>query len=398
MKFAHLSDIHIGKRVGEFSMIDDQRYISDEIIRILEENDVDAVFIAGDVYDKSMPSAEAVALFDDFMTKLAGLRKHIFIISGNHDSAERISFGSRIMENVNIHIAPVFSGELKCVKMSDEYGDINIYMLPFIKPVGIKQYYKDREINDYTDAVRTVIEHENIDVNARNILIAHQFVTGASRCDSEEIAVGGLDNVNADVFNIFDYVALGHIHGKQQIGRIGLRYSGSPLKYSFSEEKHVKSVTIGEIRGKNIECGVSDEADKAETQASSNMNYADISITEIPLKSLRDMRKIKGTYDAVTLRENYIMSNLDDYVHITLTDEEEIPEAINKLRSIYPNIMKLDYDNTRTRENKNLKITEEIKKKSPLELFSEFYETQNNQPMSAAQEKFMVGLIANIWK
>ena len=206
MKFAHLSDIHIGKRVGEFSMIEDQRYILDEIIKILKENNVDAVFIAGDVYDKSMPSAEAVTLFDDFMTKLAdlsddGIRKHIFIISGNHDCAERISFASRIMENVNIHISPAFSGELKRVQMTDEYGDINIYMLPFIKPVGIKQYYKDCEINDYTSAVRTVIEHENIDTNKRNIIIAHQFVTGASRCDSEEVTVGGLDNVNADVFD-----------------------------------------------------------------------------------------------------------------------------------------------------------------------------------------------------
>lgn len=368
MRFVHLSDIHIGKRVYEFSMIDDQKYILSQIVQIIAKSEVDAVFIAGDVYDKSLPSAEAVTVFDDFLTKLSRLGLHIFVISGNHDCAERLAFGAGIMENQNIHIAPAFTGSLKCVKLEDDYGKINIYMLPFIKPSGIRQYYNENEINDYTAAVKTVIDNEDIDVNERNILIAHQFVTGASRCDSNEVTVGGLDNVEADVFSMFDYVALGHIHGRQCVARESLRYCGSPLKYSFSEEKQEKYVTIVDMTD-------------------------GIKMSEVVLKPLHNMRRIKGSYDELTYRENYISDKPDDYVYITLTDEEEIPDAIGKLRSIYPNIMRLDYDNTRTRENKEIRLVDKPENKSPLELFEEFYQMQNNRQMSEEQRNYIINLL-----
>ncbi len=369
MVFLHLSDLHIGKRVNEFSMLEDQQYILTKILNILDNNAIDAVIIAGDIYDKSVPSQEAVQLFDDFLYKLSKRNLKVFIISGNHDSMERLAFGGRLMRGSGTYISPVYDGTCIPVTLEDEFGKINIYMLPFIKPANVKQFYPDSNSDTYSDAVKTAISHMDINTDERNIIITHQFVTGAITCESEEISVGGVDNVDAEIFNQFDYVALGHIHRPQSIKRETIRYSGTPLKYSFSEKDHIKSVTIVNMGKKG-----------------------EVEINAIPLEPKRDLRQIRGTYNDLTLKSNYEGTNTHDYMHIILTDEEDVPDAIGRLRTIYPNIMKLEYDNTRTRNSSHIKTLENIKYKTPIELFEEFYEKQNGLKINDDQKRFIIEL------
>ena len=375
MKLIHLSDLHIGKRVNEFSMLEDQEYILKKIINVIDEEKPDAVLIAGDVYDKSVPSAEAVQLFDNFLTDLAKRELHAFIISGNHDSAERLAFGGRLMEHSGIHLSPVYSGKVEAISLADENGKVNFYMLPFIKPANVRRFFEEEAIESYTDAVRIAVENMNINTAERNVIVTHQFVTGAERSESEEVSVGGSDNVDASVFDGFDYVALGHIHGPQNIESEKIRYCGTPLKYSFSEVKHNKSVTVVNLGKKG-----------------------ELEINTVPLTPKHDMREIKGKYDDIVLKENYEGTDTDDYMHITLTDEDDIPDALGKLRVIYPNLMKIDYDNTRTRSNNTLETIENIEHRSPLDLFAEFYEKQNGQAMSEDQLEFTKQLIQSIWE
>ena len=374
MKFIHLSDLHIGKRENEFSMLEDQRYILTKILNIIEDEQPEAVIIAGDVYDKPVPSAEAVSLFDDFLCKLSGYGLQIFIISGNHDSPERIAFGSRLMDARGIHISPVYNGKVFPVSMNDIYGTIHIYMLPFIKPVHVRSIFPDEPADSYTEALETAISHMDINEAERNILVTHQFVTGADRSESEEISVGGSDNVDGSVFSKFDYTALGHIHRPQNVGSGCIRYCGTPLKYSFSEAGHEKSVTVVELAEKG-----------------------NIAVRTVPLVPRHDMREIRGTYMEVTAKSFYEGTAADDYIHVTLTDEEDIPDALSKLRTIYPNIMKLDYDNKRTRNTAQVGEADRMENKSPAELFADFYEKQNGQPMTDIQSGFINELIENIW-
>ncbi len=376
MKFVHLSDLHIGKRVNEYSMLEDQEYILTKIINIIDEEKPEGVIIAGDVYDKSVPSAEAVALFDDFLVRLSKRNLSVFVISGNHDSAERIAFGGRLMIGSGIYMSPVYDGDVKPVTLEDEYGKINVWMLPFVKPAHIRRFNEDKEIGSYTDAVRVAIESLDINSAERNIMITHQFVTGADRTESEEISVGGTDNVDVSVFDIFDYTALGHIHRPQNCKSEKVRYCGTPLKYSFSEANDKKSVTV-------IELGEKGKLD----------------IKTVPLLPMRDMVEIKGKYDEIMLRDFYENTTYrEDYTHITLTDEEDIPDAIGKLRVVYHNLMKLDYDNMRTRSMNCIYGAEDVEEKSHFELFAEFFEQQNNQPMTEEQSEFVKNLIAEVWE
>ena len=377
MKLIHLSDLHLGKRVNEFSMLEDQEYILTKIINIIDEQKPDGVIIAGDVYDKSVPSAEAVELFDDFLVRLAKRNLKVFVISGNHDSAERIAFGGRLMDKSGIYMSPVFDGKVEPITLKDDFGDVNIYMLPFIKPSNVRRFYPENEIITYSDAVKTVINSMEIDETKRNILITHQFVTGAVRSESEDISVGGTDNVDASVFECFDYVALGHIHRSQKCGGGEyIRYSGTPLKYSFSEANDKKTVTVVEMNDKG-----------------------NITLDFVPLVPKRDMVEIKGTYDELTLKSFYENTTYqDDYIHITLTDEEDIPDVLTKLRVIYKNIMKLDYDNKRTRTMNEISGAGDVKEKTPFEHFSEFYELQNGQPLSEEQTKFVSDIIEQLWE
>ena len=374
MKLFHLSDFHIGKRLNEFSMLEDQKYILTKIINIIDEEKPDGVLIAGDVFDKSVPSAEAVQLFDDFLVRLSKRNVKVFVISGNHDSPERVAFGSRLMSGSGVFISPVYDGNILPISLNDDFGCINIFMLPFVKPVHIKKCYPEEEIESYTDCIKSAVKHMVIDQNNRNVLVTHQFVTGASRCESEEIYVGGSDNVDVSIFEPFDYVALGHLHGPQSVGDETVRYCGTPLKYSFSEVRHTKSVTVVELKEKG-----------------------NVNIRTIPLAPKRDMIEIKGSYMELTARSFYSCMDTRAYLHITLTDEEDIPDAIGKLQSIYPNIMKLDYDNKRTRSNAEIIGADNVESKRPIELFSEFYEKQNNQPLSNEQYTFVSDMIEKIW-
>ena len=375
MRFVHLSDLHLGKRVNEFSMLEDQEYILNQIIEIIDEQSPQCCIIAGDIYDKAVPSAEAVELFDNFLCALARRKLQVFIISGNHDSPERIAFGSRLIDGSGIHLSPVYNGVINPFTMNDSFGQMDLYMLPFIKPAHVRRFFPDEQIESYTDALRVAIDKMDVDKKHRNILVTHQFVTGALRSESEEISVGGTDNVDAAVFSDFDYVALGHIHGPQSVGRETVRYCGTPLKYSFSEVSHEKSVTVFDINEKG-----------------------NISIETVELSPLRDMRKIRGSYMELTAKSAYEGTNTDDYMHITLTDEEDIPDAVNKLRVIYPNLMKLEYDNKRTQSAAKLCGDNNIEEKSPIELFGEFYLLQNGQDMSQEQFEFANRLINDIWE
>lgn len=375
MKFIHLSDLHLGKRVNEFSMLEDQEYILTKIINIIDDQKPDGVIIAGDVYDKSVPSAEAVELFDDFLVKLSNRNLKVFVISGNHDSAERIAFGGRLMDKSGIYMSPVYGGKIEPITVADNFGDVNIYMLPFVKPANVRRFYPESEISSYTDAIKTIIDDMSIDESKRNILITHQFVTGASRTESEDISVGGTDNVDASVFEKFDYVALGHIHRSQKCTSDYVRYSGTPLKYSFSEANDKKEVVILDIKDKGT-----------------------IELSFVPLVPKRDMVEIKGKYDELTLKSFYEnTSYIEDYMHITLTDEDDIPDVLTKLRVIYKNIMKLDYDNQRTRHSVEINGADNVERKSPFEHFGEFYEMQNGQALSEEQSEFMTEIIEQIW-
>lgn len=372
MKFLHISDLHLGKRVNEFSMTEDQEYILTKIINIIDETEVQGVLIAGDVYDKTVPSAEAVELFDNFLVRLSKRGLRVFVISGNHDSAERIAFGGRLMDKSGIYMSPVYNGSVEPISLRDEYGEINIYMLPFIKPQNVKRFFPESDITSYTDALKTAVDSMKADTKQRNILITHQFVTGADRTESEDVSVGGTDNVDAAVFSGFDYVALGHIHRAQKCtGNEYIRYSGTPLKYSFSEAGDKKTVTVIDMKEKGS-----------------------ISLELIPLIPKRDMAEIKGNYEELTLKSFWENTSYgEDYMHITLTDEEDVPDALTKLRVIYKNIMKLDYDNKRTRTMNEIGGAENVREKTPLEHFCDFYELQNGQPLSEEQLSFMAELL-----
>ncbi len=376
MKIIHLADLHIGKRVNEFSMIDDQKYILNQILEIIDKEKPDAVIIAGDVYDKQVPSIEAVELLDSFISDISKRKTTTFIISGNHDSAERLAFGSTLMAMGKIYISPVYNGKISKYTLKDDFGSANFYLLPFVKPSHVKRFFPDEKIESYTDAIKVVVDNLKLDTSEINILIAHQFVTGASRTESEEISVGGLDNVDASVFEDFDYVALGHIHRPQKIGTERIRYCGTPLKYSFSEVNDTKSVSIIEINSKE-----------------------DFNLRMIPLIPKRDMRKIRGTYEELTTKTSYENTNTDDYIHVTLTDEFNVADAIQKLRVIYKNIMKLEYDNMRTRESRKINLDDMvIENKNPLEIFSEFYKLQNNKEMNDEQKEIIKKIMEEVWE
>lgn len=439
MKFIHLADLHIGKRVNAFPMLEDQRYILKQILTILREEQPDGgVILAGDIYDKAIPSAEAVELFDEFLTQLAALKLRVFAIAGNHDSPERIAFGNRLMDRSGIYLSPVYDGHVKRITCPDSAASVtlsaanavdpntgtrpvtsasvalsatnavnlnagthsvesastsaaastcppvDVYLLPFLKPANVRRFYPEETIESYTDAIRVAIAHMDIDPTHRNLLVTHQFVTGASRSDSEDISVGGSDNVDASVFAPFDYVALGHLHGPQQMGEEGgpiIRYAGTPLKYSFSEARHHKSVTVVEIGEKKAD------------------GVVDVCIGTRELRPLHDMREIRGSYEELTLRANYEGTATDDYIHATLTDEIEVPDAARHLQVIYPNLMKLDYDNARTRGQGSERLElEQLEEKSPLDLFSELFEKQNHKEMTEEQARYVQAQMEKIWE
>lgn len=377
MKLMHLSDLHLGKLVLEQSMIDDQKYILNQIIDIVKKEKVDIVLIAGDVYDKSIPTIEAVNLFSNFLTKLYKLKVLVFVISGNHDSKDRLSFGNELFVDNGIYIEGIFNGNLRCETINDKYGKLNIYMLPFIKPVEIKRFYPDEIIDTYEDAIKCILKHSSVNKSERNVIMVHQFVTSLGedviRSDSESISLGGIDNIDVTLFKDFDYVAMGHIHGPQKVGRETVRYSGSPLKYSFSEVNQKKSVCIIEFNSKG-----------------------DINISKIPLIPIRDMRVIKGPFDKLISKEIINLENKNDYLDVILTDDDYIINAIGKLRKFYPNILKLEYENKISSNEVSDNIDIDKSNMSPIDLFSEFYKMQNGIELSTKKKKIIEEVIKEV--
>ena len=374
MKFLHLADLHLGKRVNGFSMLEDQAHILRQILAILDDEQPDGVLIAGDVYDKSVPSVEAVELLDDFLTELRARGVPVLLISGNHDSPERLAFGGRVMDSCGIHISPVYDGALAPVTLQDAFGPVHVWLLPFLKPAHVRRWFPDADIESYTDAVAEAIAHMDIDTAARNVLVTHQFVTGGTRSGSEELSVGGTDNVDSGVFAPFDYVALGHLHGAQHIGRETIRYAGSPLKYSFSEARQHKSVTVVTLGEKG-----------------------DVQVRTVALTPLRELREIRGSYNELTARSFYEHTTYrSDYLHLILTDEQDVFDAMSRLRTIYPYLMTLDYDNARTRAAGGMSVPAETERRTPLELFEALYQRQNHQPMSEVQREYIAQLMEQI--
>lgn len=374
MKFLHLADLHLGKRVNGFSMLEDQAHILRQILAILDDEQPDGVLIAGDVYDKSVPSVEAVGLLDGFLTELRARGVPVLLISGNHDSPERLAFGGRVMDSCGIHISPVYDGALAPVTLQDAFGPVHVWLLPFVKPAHVRRWFPDADIESYTDAVAEAVAHMDIDTAARNVLVTHQFVTGGTRSGSEELSVGGTDNVDSGVFAPFDYVALGHLHGAQHIGRETIRYAGSPLKYSFSEARQHKSVTVVTLGEKG-----------------------DVQVRTVALTPLRELREIRGSYDELTARSFYEHTTYrSDYLHLILTDEQGVFDAMSRLRTIYPYLMTLDYDNARTRAAGGMSVPAETERHTPLELFEALYQRQNHRPMSEVQRAYIAQLMEQI--
>lgn len=374
MKFIHISDLHLGKRLYEFSMLEDQVHILNQIIEIIDGEKPDGVLIAGDVYDKQVPPVEAVQLFDDFLVKLAQRRLEVFVISGNHDSPERIAFGSRIMNASGIHMSPVYDGDITPFTMTDEHGNVNIYMLPFVRPADVRRFCDEdvrESIKTETDAVKTAISKMSVNPAERNIIVSHQAIKGAARSGSEEVVIGNLREIDASAFDAFDYAALGHFHAPQNCGSEKIRYCGTPLKYSLSELKGKKSVTVVELLEKgNLQCKT------------------------VELTPLHELVELRGTYEELTKKSFYDNTTWqEDYTHIILTDEDEIPDVLGKLRVIYHRLLKPDYDNKRTQSDAEIIGAKTVEKKSPLELFEELYEMQNNQSMSDEQLEFVKKMI-----
>lgn len=375
----HLADLHLGKRVNGFSMMEDQEYILNRILEIMEEEQPDGLLIAGDVYDKTIPPAEGVRRMDDFLTAVAEKHVPVFLISGNHDSAERVAFGHQLMQGSGIWISPVYDGTIRHHTLEDRWGEVNIYLIPFLRPSVVRSFFPDIEIEDYTDALRTIIEDLQVDTSRRNVVLAHQFVTAAGAlpetCDSEQLSVGGLDRVDGSVFSPFDYTALGHLHGPQRVGSETIRYAGSPLKYSFSELHQKKSVTVAELRA------------KGETE-----------IRQIPLQPRREMIELRGTFEEILEEARKKGEPQTDYYHMILTDETDVVDALSRLREYYPNIMLLDYDNRRTRSQKEVEQLDRVEERTPGELFAALYEQQNGQEMDSDRKEYLDGLIREIWE
>lgn len=364
MKVMHLSDLHLGKIVLEQSMIEDQRYILDQINEIIENEKIETILISGDIYDKSIPPIEAVNMLDEFITNLQNKNINILIISGNHDSKDRLGFGNKILEKNNIYIETTYSGKLKKVKIKD----VNFYMLPFLKPSLVKPFFED--IESYDDAIRKIILNEDINKNEKNIILVHQFVTSNSeeviKSDSETVSLGGIDNVDVDIFKDFDYVAMGHIHRPQKLTRDTVRYSGSILKYSFSEANYNKSVPI--------------------------IDTTNFSVNLIPLKPLHDMKIIEGKL------QDLLENSSNDYINAILLDDEELIDPIGELRKKYPNILKIEFKNKRSFYNENSKsmASGNVKERSPLDLFEEFYLNQNNVTLDDELRKILNDVIKEV--
>ena len=384
MKVLHISDLHIGKRVNGMSMLDDQRYILRQILDIAEKRQVSVLLIVGDVYDKASPSAEAVTVFDAFLTDAVAAGLHVLAIPGNHDSAERIAYAQGLLEKQGVCLPPVYAGEVERVELEDEHGPVEFWLLPFLKPGDVRRFFPDEEIgDDYSAALRAVLGACAIDQGKRNVVLSHQLVTAygtaPDRAD-DEIKLGGMDNVDVSVYDAFDYVALGHVHRPQRVGRDTVRYSGSPLKYSFSEARYGKSVALVEL---------------GEKKPGDDVGGC-VSFELIPLVPLHDVREVRGTLaDVLAMGTAHDASQ--DYLHVTLSDEHPQLDAMAKIHEVFPNAMMLDYDNaTVLIDRPHTQLTADPDSMDTSDLFSAFYESQVGNPLDDEQRGFARKLIAKV--
>lgn len=353
MRFLHIADLHLGKQMNDVLLLEDQEAVLQQVLQIADAEKVDAVLVAGDVYQRTSPQAEAMEVFDSFVSALAENGKKVFVISGNHDSALRISYFSSLVKNSGVYVSEAFNGELQRVTLHDSDGELNVWMMPFLRPSQVKRALPHARITSYQEAIAAVLREANIDYSRRNLLMCHQFVSGSVTCESEELSVGSLDQIDGTMFDGFDYVALGHIHGPQKVLRDTMRYAGSPLKYSFSEANHKKSVAIVDMQ------------EKGETH-----------VKTVPLYPLHDVRLISGMLDEIMQ-----MPYSEDYVWITIHDELPPPDAKVTLSVNFPNMMKFSVENSRTKYDLDIRATENMENKSVAELFCDFYRLQNNDQM-----------------
>lgn len=369
MKFLHLADLHLGKRLNDVSFLEDQVRLLCQVEEIARNEQADAVLIAGDVYQKASPQSEAMAAFDQFITRLKSMGLRVFVISGNHDSAQRISYFSSLLKQTGVYVSEAFDGHLQQVTLQDGYGEIVVSLLPFLKPVQVRQFYPDEKIETYQDAMQTVLRHSPVEPAKRNVLVCHQFITGAEISDSEEKTLGGLDNIDASVFADFDYVALGHIHKPQKCTRETLRYAGSLMKYSFSEVNQKKSVTVVEMGEKG-----------------------NVVVHTVPLNAPHDMRLVEGFLDEVM-----VLPYSEDYVWVTLRDELPPPDARVTVSTVFPNMMKFSILNSKTKTDEDILAKEQMENKTIEELFSDFYRLQNNdQPPTSQHMRILRTLLKKL--
>ena len=380
MKLLQLADLHLGKILQEQSLIEDQEYMLKQIIEIIKRENIEVVLISGDVYDRGVPPAEAVNLLDSFLkTLIKELKIKVFMIAGNHDSKDRLAFGSKIFEDEGLYIESKYNGNLRKVELQDKYGKLNIYMLPFVKPIEVKQFFEGDLENNYNTAINEIITKELINKEERNVIMVHQFVTAGAvepeRTESEVLSLGGIENVDVSNFECFDYIAIGHVHRPQKIGRDTARYAGTILKYSFSELNHNKTVPVIELKEKG-----------------------NIDIDLVKLEPLRDMREIKGPIEELIRKENYECGNTNDYIKAIITNEEPVYDAIGQIRRIYPNTLKLEFKNSKTANStvKQALNLKNIKQKSELELFSDFYKAQNNIDLNENETEIIKNIISEV--
>ena len=374
MILAHISDLHLGKSLHNFSLIEDQDYILDQIAGILVEKKVDVLIIAGDVYDKNVAPEAGIRVLRKFLGRLVEAKIKVMIISGNHDSAERLTFGGEFMTEKGIYFSKVYDGMIEPITFTDSFGPVNFYLLPFIKPSTVQHYFEDEEIDSWDAAVRCAVKHMNINTSERNIIIAHQNIMSAERCESEEIYIGGQDAVSDEIFKDFDYTALGHIHRQQKIGKYNVMFSGTPLKYSTSEFDHKKVMPL-------ISLGEKGRVD----------------IDLIDLLPKRDLRKITGRLDDIMSMAAKDPNNHEDFIDITLTDENEVMDAISTLRSVYPNVLKISYENMATRAAEEIEKLGKLDKQNPQEIFEKFFNSRRGREMTAEEKEYMNSLIEKIW-
>ena len=374
MRFLHVSDLHIGKRVNSMSMLEDQAHILSQVVRLAREHEVAAILLAGDIYDKASPSAEAVSLFDGFLTEVAAAGIRVLGIPGNHDSAERIAYAQRLLAHQGVCFPPVFDGRVEAVELADGQGPVVFWLLPFLKPGDVRRFFPEREIgDDYSAALRAVLGECPVNPDVRNVMLSHQLVTAGAwspeRAD-DEIKLGGIDNVDVSIYDAFDYVALGHVHRPQRVGRDTVRYAGSPLKYSFSEARYPKSAVLVNLGEK----------------APGDVPGACVDFELLPLVPLHDMREVRASLQELLEQGSAQPEDAQDYLHVTLTDEHPQLDAMARIHELYPNAMSLDYDNaTIVARRAQVRSAVDPDKIDTVELFARFYEEQTGKEMDEIQ-------------